>query len=265
MTRRAEDATKALNEAFATPELAKRIDMMGGSLRLAMERFAGARATAPMADPIRMQIEGAENELRALDQRSIAARSAQARAAKEMELRGKPYSDGEREQAIALAGRIAAGGQTAIDRVEQQRIGVFGTLPSVDELAEAATPAETHRKPLKLFKPGETSGLNDHGLEEHHDVSHEDPATVVWSIRKIIEMQRHMNLPPEIGGIGGFAQIATVSAIGIEQRIIQRWPEDRVGAQLRPAPINWAEWHASNPRSSSGLVSPETRRLQVVR
>lgn len=85
-----------------------------------------------------------------------------------------------------------------------------------------------------------------------------DPDAVIWSLRKIIEMQRHTELPAGIGGIGGFATVATVSRDGITQRMMQRWPEDRLSTLLRPAPIDWKRWHRDNPKPGS------EKRLRVV-
>lgn len=77
----------------------------------------------------------------------------------------------------------------------------------------------------------------------------EHPESVRWALLKILTMQRHMELPESIGGIGGFAQIATVYADRIEQRIVHRWP-DSVGDRIRPAPLDWTRWHAENPKPS---------------
>ena len=86
----------------------------------------------------------------------------------------------------------------------------------------------------------------------------EDPDVVRWSILKLLTMQRAMPLPDGIGGIGGFAEITTVSESEITQRIVKRWP-DKIGAPLRPEPIDWSRWCAQNPK-------PKTRRpaLRVV-
>jgi hypothetical protein len=42
----------------------------------------------------------------------------------------------------------------------------------------------------------------------------------------LLTTQRHTSLPEGMGGIGGFGQVTTISADGITQRIIQRWPAD---------------------------------------
>jgi hypothetical protein len=80
-----------------------------------------------------------------------------------------------------------------------------------------------------------------------------DPDEVVWSIRKVLEMQRQTQLPEGVGGIGGFGSLTTISAEGIHQRIICRWQEDQIGGPLRAPPIDWDQWHRDNPRPGSRL------------
>lgn len=85
-----------------------------------------------------------------------------------------------------------------------------------------------------------------------------DPEAVAWSIRKVLAMQRGMELPEGIGGIGGWAELSTVSEVDVTQRVIERWPEDRIGAPLHHGPIDWKAWHRSNPK-------PGQSRLKVVK
>jgi hypothetical protein len=75
-----------------------------------------------------------------------------------------------------------------------------------------------------------------------------DAETVTWSLKRILEMQRRMPLPKDIGAIGGFGEMTTISADGITQRVIVRWPEDKIGAALHHGPADWPEWHRLNPR-----------------
>ncbi|WP_438277978.1 hypothetical protein [Nitrobacter sp.] len=82
-----------------------------------------------------------------------------------------------------------------------------------------------------------------------------DPDVVIWSIGQVLEMQRHTQLPDHMGAIGGFAQLSTVSMEGVSQRILHRWSEDQTGAPLKPAPIDWQQWHRNNPK-------PKTNRLK---
>lgn len=86
-----------------------------------------------------------------------------------------------------------------------------------------------------------------------------DPDLVIWSMRKHLAMQRHMPLPDGVGGIGGFCELTSVSASGITQRIIDRWPADEIGAPLRHGPCDWDQWHARNPKPAVSRI------LQVVK
>jgi hypothetical protein len=87
-----------------------------------------------------------------------------------------------------------------------------------------------------------------------------DPELVIWSLRKHLEMQRQMKLPPGIGGIGGFGQVTTISAAGITQRMLQRWP-DKVGSTLHPERIDWAQWHLDNPKPGAEAISRVRRNM----
>ena len=75
-----------------------------------------------------------------------------------------------------------------------------------------------------------------------------DPEVVIWGMRKMLEMQRQMVLPENIGGIGGYGPLTTIFADRIEMRILQRCAEDQIGAPLRPAPIDWIASHRANPK-----------------
>jgi hypothetical protein len=110
--------------------------------------------------------------------------------------------------------------------------------------------ADARYKLIRLPNVGMSPVPNDQVLAANYEGidPDDDPETVVWGIRKMLEMQRQTKLPDGIGGIGGFAQLTTISGAGITQRILQRWSADRTGALLKPAPIVWAHWHRDNPK-----------------
>jgi hypothetical protein len=96
-----------------------------------------------------------------------------------------------------------------------------------------------------------------------------DPELVTWSMRKHLAMQRAMPLPDGVGGIGGFAELTTVSAEGVTQCVIERWPEDKVGAPLHHGPIDWTQWHADNPKPGMSrlrrdMAARKASKLQLV-
>jgi hypothetical protein len=86
------------------------------------------------------------------------------------------------------------------------------------------------------------------------------PDLAIWNLRKLIEMQRQTGHTNGVYWVGGFAQLATITPAGITQRILQRWPEDRIGAPMTPSPVDWAAWHRDNPKP--GAVVPFGNRAE---
>lgn len=101
-------------------------------------------------------------------------------------------------------------------------------------------------------------GAHYEGIDPDADVE-----SVVWSMRKIVEMQRHMKLPKGIG-IGGFAQCTTISRAGIVTRMLQEWNADVVGEPINAGAIDWQLWHADNPKpvASAAPLQPAMSRLR---
>jgi hypothetical protein len=75
-------------------------------------------------------------------------------------------------------------------------------------------------------------------------------------------MQREISLPAGIGGIGGFAELVSVRLDGISQRIVDRWPADKIGAPLHHSPIDWPQWHRDNPKP--GVSRRKANKLHLV-
>jgi hypothetical protein len=119
--------------------------------------------------------------------------------------------------------------------------------------AEARAAGYYDRKPFQFMKlngvvcvpaPDRETVLaaNNTGISPDHD-----PERVTWGLHKALQMQRSMKLPPGIGSIGGFGQVTSVYPDRIEQRIVCRWPDDEVGAPLKPIKTDWKEWHRYHP------------------
>lgn len=89
-----------------------------------------------------------------------------------------------------------------------------------------------------------------------------DEASIMWSIRKVMNMQRQMALP-QGSFIGGHVEVTTVSADGIMQRVIERWTTDKLGNAARPAPIDWKQWHRENPKPGTNVSN--LHQLRAVR
>ena len=144
------------------------------------------------------------------------------------------------------------------------------TLPPGVTQAEAdaneyfRAPFTLAKLPAHIMTPVPGPEISIAANYEGIDVDTDDLLMFDWTLRKMLAMQRAMPLPEGVGGIGGFAQISSICAVGgISQRIIARWPEDKMGGRLRPDPIDWKQWHRDNPKPS-GLVPAKERKLQVV-
>lgn len=100
-----------------------------------------------------------------------------------------------------------------------------------------------------LALPGVTMGpqieaeaLREAGL--HFDLTRDDCAALHAKAITLLELQREICVSyaegmPMIHGVGGFAQIGTVTKEGVQQSILHRWP-DKLGVEIEPEEIDWA-------------------------
>lgn len=58
----------------------------------------------------------------------------------------------------------------------------------------------------------------------------------------MLEIQRRMQQDDGKYYVGGRAVLTTVTADGVEQRVVHMWPEDKVGEAIVPQEIDWAVW-----------------------
>lgn len=138
-TRKLQDETKALNEAFTNPAIGRWVSVVGGNLVRAIQRKDAAAKASVGADTVTSQIADAEAQIAALDRRSAADR---ARFAREAEARRQAFdpnagTETERLQRQNQAALLAAGGQTALDNVERQRISTLGSMATVSDLVKS--------------------------------------------------------------------------------------------------------------------------------
>lgn len=130
-----------------------------------------------------------------------------------------------------------------------------------DELPLTSCREEVEASPYWASSPGELVKLPDlimtpvpscQVAAAHYEGIDLDaePADVIWGMRKIVNMQRQIDLPG-IGGIGGHALLTTLSIDGVTQGVVETWSEDQIGETLCPAKIDWKKWHAENPKPGS--------------
>lgn len=79
----------------------------------------------------------------------------------------------------------------------------------------------------------------------------------IATMRLVIEMQRHDKVAGDFVAVGGAVELTTISASGVESRVIDEWPEDRVGECIRPTPVNWSAWKAAHQAKRAAAEIPE--------
>ncbi len=108
-------------------------------------------------------------------------------------------------------------------------------IPATSTAADVKA-SDCHDEPFRLVKLPNVvmSPMADDQVEAagYDGIDPTDrPSAVVWAMRKMLEMQRHTALPDDIGGIGGWGQLVTISKFAIRQRIVARWPRIRLAGR----------------------------------
>jgi hypothetical protein len=135
------------------------------------------------------------------------------------------------------------------------------------EQADAAKASGALAKPLVLKRlsnatagPALTLDIMIASGFDNFDID-ADPTKLIADLRLVLECQRHMPLEHVKEGegryyVGGFAQVTTVSPEGITQRILDRWPEDKLGEKIDPGAPDWPALRAKI------LGAPKVSRLR---
>jgi hypothetical protein len=84
---------------------------------------------------------------------------------------------------------------------------------------------------------------------------------------QIMQMQRESLIDyngQDICAVGGLALLSTVARGGtITQRVIHRWPEDKIGELMQPQPItDWKQWRTALTIKSAGGIPAGMSRLK---
>ncbi|MDO8683969.1 MAG: phage tail length tape measure family protein [Armatimonadota bacterium] len=139
VTKSATDATIALNQAMNDPALASRVAHVD-QLVIAYGRWLAAQKASIGADPVKNQLAGMEDAVRALDQRSREARRQFAIDAEKRAQRLDPKAgnEAERRRKQFLAGETAAGGATGRDADIAKKIQLLGAQATVQDAVTQA-------------------------------------------------------------------------------------------------------------------------------
>lgn len=60
----------------------------------------------------------------------------------------------------------------------------------------------------------------------------DEPEQIASSLHKLLELQRRTPAEDGFSRVGGFAELTVIRPDGIDQQILCRWPEDRVGHRM---------------------------------
>ena len=69
-----------------------------------------------------------------------------------------------------------------------------------------------------------------------------------FQLLHLMEIMRHERIR-ERSWVGGLALLTTVTARAVEQRVVHRWREDKVGELIEPLSIDWQEWRRAPRRN----------------
>ncbi|MEY9184887.1 hypothetical protein [Bradyrhizobium sp. USDA 313] len=58
------------------------------------------------------------------------------------------------------------------------------------------------------------------------------PEQIASGLRELLELQRRTPAEDGFSRVGGYAEITTITPMGIDQQILCRWPEDRIGHRM---------------------------------
>lgn len=115
----------------------------------------------------------------------------------------------------------------ALEQADEHRRAGTAFLPGAFELCELPPVAIG---PVPTDEVVEAAGFAGWNVDAPAD-------DVVAMLRDVIQMQRQSVYSDLPCYVGGFAQLTTISANEISQRILCRWP-DNVGEQIFPKAIN---------------------------
>lgn len=88
-----------------------------------------------------------------------------------------------------------------------------------------------------------------------------DPELDMLHMMEIMRRHRFTGKWPFL--VGGYALLTTVDAVGVTQRRIATWPEDRVGQRIKPKPIDWQRWRAGERKPLTRLQAQVALRKQA--
>lgn len=168
------------------------------------------------------------------------------------------YRNGDAVAMMALAGWHEAANMPGLYVMQMQTDGeklawvqrVDPHAGAFDEPAFELTPQQVFATPcptLDQFRSASYDLLVDlEKVDSEIDLLHQ------------MEIQRRI-LIDDRSYVGGHAELTTIDASGVKQRIVHRWNEDVPGKPIRPQPIDWKAWRSRKVISAAAIPAGLSR------
>jgi len=154
----------------------------------------------------------------------------------------REYRDGDAVSCVVLAGWHEKEERPAIYSIELETAGTPKALlvRQNAEFEEKHVATRLTELPIIAMPPPSREEFQEAGFDLIADVEKVDPESYLLHC---MEIQRRKRFDGR-HVVGGHAVLTTVTRDGVTQRVVHRWPEDRVGKTIRPKPMDWKAWKA---------------------
>lgn len=154
----------------------------------------------------------------------------------------REYRGGDAVSCVVLAGWHEKENRPAIYSIELETAGTPKALliRQNAEFSEEHVAASLTELPIISMPPPSREDFQAAGYDLLADLEKVDPESYLLHC---MEIQRRKRFDGR-HVVGGLAQLTTITASGLTQRVVHVWPEDQPGKRIEPVPIDWSAWRA---------------------
>lgn len=136
-------------------------------------------------------------------------------------------------------------GGTQIDRVKRNALP-GQAMPTQQRLIAQDASGTPMPSPARAAEAGFRLADDNEKIEPEIDLLH------------LLEVGRQERVD-NLHWVGGNAMLTTLTRGAIDQRVIHKWQEDRIGEKLAPRPVNWKSWIAARRLAAAPIPSGLSR------
>lgn len=154
----------------------------------------------------------------------------------------REYRGGDAVSCVALAGWHEKEARPALYTIELETAGSPEALrvKANSEFEGKHVAVSLTEVPIMSMPPPSREEFEEAGYDLLADLEKVDPESYLLHC---MEIQRRKRFDGR-HAVGGLALLSTITALGVMQRVVHVWPEDRPGKRIEPAPIDWSAWRA---------------------